>query len=113
MNREKPIQNALIRWLNLVPGCMAVTYYNGAVFDPRAKRFYKAGLDRPNGFPDIVGSFRGQAFCIEVKSETGRLSPAQKLVHEKLKMKGWPVAVCRSIQDAEAFLRSLIGGHEL
>ena len=86
---------------------MAVTYYNGAVFDPRSKRFFKAGLDRPNGFPDIVGCFRGLAFAIEVKSDKGVLSPAQKLVHEKMRAKGWPVGVCRSIADAEAFLQTL------
>ena len=86
---------------------MAVTYYNGAVLNPTRQRFQKAGLDRPNGFPDIIGVFHGRAFAIEVKSPTGRLSPAQKLVHKKMEDKGWPVGVCRSVDEAASFIASL------
>lgn len=107
MIKEKAIQNAIIQYLNLVPGCMAVTYFNGAVFDAKRNAYRRGGSDRPNGFPDIIGSYKGKAFAIEVKSSVGQLTESQRLMHDKMRLKGWPVCLCRSIEHAKEFLATL------
>lgn len=45
---------------------------------------------------------------IELKTKKGRLSPAQKSVQAELVAAGCHVSTCRSIDDVEEFLNSLI-----
>lgn len=109
MNRERGLQSAFIRTLNMLHECMAVSYYSGAIFDPRAKVFRRRSKndDRPPGFPDIVGVYRGRAFAIEVKTDTGVLSSDQKRMHELMRRRGWPVAVCRTVGEVLLFINGL------
>lgn len=102
---EKHIQAGILHYLNTVPGCIAFQIYNGAVFDQRIGRFRTNNNKfRPKGIPDIIGSIRGVALGIEVKTKTGRLSPEQIRMHEILKSYGWIVGICRSIEDAQALV---------
>lgn len=57
------------------------------------------------GVPDIALLFAGKTYFIELKSPTGRLSPAQKALHPVLARAGSPVAVCTDIRGVEAVLR--------
>lgn len=62
-------------------------------------RFFDTGL--PKGFSDLFG-FRkdGQIFFIEVKNETGRVRPEQKLFLETMRSLGAVAGVARSPEDA-------------
>ncbi len=64
----------------------------------RGAKLKKAGLQA--GWPDIQLVHRGKYFGIEVKTKTGRLSPAQVDLHKRLTDNGCSVAVARSVTDA-------------
>lgn len=62
------------------------------------------------GFPDLFGflpaTTRGELFVIEVKKETGKLSPYQKAWRRKLEGHGVMYIEARSVDDvAQAFAR--------
>lgn len=56
------------------------------------------------GFPDLMLIWRGGIAFIEVKKPGGTLQPEQKSVHQILMSMGWPVAVCKSHDEAYDFL---------
>ena len=51
------------------------------------------------GTPDIFLFAPGVVVAIEMKSEGGRTSPAQREVMEKLRQCGVHTAICRSVDD--------------
>lgn len=73
---------------------------NVGLFYTADRRPVPSGL--PNGFSDLFGSRRGDAksFYIEVKTATGRVSPAQTAFIEAMKKRGCIAGVARSIEDA-------------
>ena len=55
------------------------------------------------GFPDCGVFWRGRLVLLELKrSRGGQLSPAQKALHPRLEAAGFPVCVCRSVDEALA-----------
>lgn len=63
------------------------------------------------GMPDLVVALpSGRAVWIETKTAAGRVSPAQKAVHEALRGIGHQVAICRDITEAVSFVRSSLRG---
>lgn len=62
-------------------------------------RVFDTGL--PKGFPDLFG-FRpdGRIFFIEVKNETGKVRPEQKIFIEQMRKRGALAGVARSVEDA-------------
>ena len=62
-------------------------------------RWFETGV--PKGFSDLFG-FRpdGQIFFIEVKNETGKLRPEQKIFIEQMRKRGALAGVARSVEDA-------------
>ena len=62
-------------------------------------RWFETGV--PKGFPDLFG-FRpdGRIFFIEVKNETGKLRPEQKIFIEQMKKRGALAGVARNVEDA-------------
>lgn len=63
-------------------------------------RYFRTGV--PAGFSDLFG-FRnsdGRAFFIEVKTETGRVSPKQKHFIEAMRSYGAIAGICRSADEA-------------
>lgn len=72
-------------------------------------RFKQIGALRGDGFkagfPDLACYWQGGHLLIEVKRpKTGRISPEQQSLHERLSAMGWPVAVVRSTDEAHAAL---------
>jgi hypothetical protein len=54
------------------------------------------------GFPDILAIGKNKGALIEVKRLGGRLSPAQKECHERIRQAGGNVIVAHSIDDVIA-----------
>lgn len=57
------------------------------------------------GVPDRIVILNEKIFLVELKTETGKLSPRQELVFDELGEAGFPVHVLRSYQDIEEFIR--------
>jgi hypothetical protein len=57
------------------------------------------------GVPDRIVFLNNQARLVELKTETGHLSPRQVLVFDQLGEAGFPVHILRSYEDIEEFIR--------
>jgi hypothetical protein len=57
------------------------------------------------GVPDRIVFMNNSVFLVELKTETGSLSPRQILVFDDLGEQGFPVYVLRSYDDIEEFIR--------
>jgi hypothetical protein len=58
------------------------------------------------GLPDLMFLFDRRAFFIELKTQDGELSGAQRETHARLKAGNYDVAVCRSVEEVVAQLRA-------
>ncbi len=63
-----------------------------------AARF--VGLGVKPGVPDIMIIMDGSVYGLELKSDTGRLSPAQRAMHEQMRTAGATVETTRGLDDA-------------
>lgn len=109
---EAGIHFAIWRYLR-IRGVLAYTFYNEQVFSRKLTRFMPNGPDRPAGIPDIICKLKnGMSFWIEVKSAKGVVSHFQKQRHAELAEWGWPVFICKSVDDVEQLLKDLEGKKE-
>ncbi len=69
----------------------------------RGARLKAMGLQP--GWPDLQLVFRGRYIGIELKSKGGRLSKAQKAMHERLVLAGGVVYTATQVEHVEGFLR--------
>jgi hypothetical protein len=76
-------------------------------FRPQAANAILRGRGQKAGTPDMAFVWQGRAAFHELKSQTGKLSPAQKAFHEYLRQAGAIVEVIRSPEACEAHLRLL------
>lgn len=56
------------------------------------------------GVPDRIVFLREKCFLVELKTQTGSLSPRQILIFDELGEQGFPVHVLRDREDIEAFI---------
>ncbi len=56
------------------------------------------------GIPDRLVLYRGRAWFVELKTESGRLSKVQRAVHRRLTRLGFDVAVLWSVTEAENWI---------
>ncbi len=106
--KEKDIERLILDWLLYLPGCFAWKNQTGGYFD--AKKGYFRRQTNPyaiKGVPDILGVYKGRPIAIEVKSKLGRISPEQKLFIAKFVVHGGIAGVCRSLEDAQALIKSI------
>jgi len=97
---ESMIQKAILEWLK-----NANVYFfraGSGAFKTQQGRYVKTG--RP-GVPDIVCCRPGGRFCgLEVKTETGRQSEAQKHAEQDIKALGGEYHIVRSVSDVKKVL---------
>ena len=74
----------------------------GHRFRNEAMRLKSEGMKA--GIPDICINYSGMAFYIEVKTDNGKLSESQKIVHKKLLNSGCKVSICRSVEETKLTL---------
>lgn len=76
---EKQIETQILQWLNAQPDIFAFKVNTVGIFDP-VKKIYRKNKNPflIKGTSDILGSFKGRFFAIEVKrSHREKLSEAQ------------------------------------
>ena len=59
------------------------------------------------GVPDRIVLLRNQVYFVELKTETGILSPRQILVFDDIGEQGFPIHVLRNYDDIEEFIRGI------
>ena len=109
---ERDAQRAVVAWLRMC-GCLVQATFteqrgNARTAEERAR--YGAARKASGataGFPDLVvcAPAAGRSFFVEMKAAQGRLSDAQRAVHEWLRRAGHLVFVARSVAELEADLR--------
>jgi hypothetical protein len=104
---EQLIQRALVERLawQKPPGVWWAHIGNGGYRKP-IEAAIMAGLGVRRGAPDLAFVVDGRAFFIELKSERGRLSEAQRECHEQIRQAGGIVGVAGSIDEAVETLRT-------
>ncbi|HFI0332290.1 TPA: VRR-NUC domain-containing protein [Streptococcus suis] len=97
MTTESLIQNQIR--VGLSKAGHAVFRVNVGKVKMQNGRWFETGV--PKGFSDLFG-FRpdGRIFFIEVKNETGKLRPEQKIFIEQMRKRGALAGVARSVADA-------------
>lgn len=58
-----------------------------------------------SGVPDRIVFLNNQCLLVELKTQTGVLSPRQILVFDQIGEQGFPVHVLRNYDDIEDFIR--------
>src|SRR6185312_11840898 len=98
---EAQIQRAVIQHLRLRPAADVFAFHvpNGGARRPIEAAILK-GLGVTAGVPDVIAIKGGRAHCLELKAPGGRLTDAQKTVHDALRAAGASVAVADNIDTA-------------
>lgn len=60
------------------------------------------------GWPDIEVLYKGQPFFVELKAPRKYADKDQRACHERLRAAGCHVAICRSIEEVDGYLRALM-----
>lgn len=118
--RERPVQVALVEWLELVlpRGSVVAAVKNEHKARSKSKhgriRFYqmRAAEGVKEGFPDLILALAHRTLYIETKApqdkaagfKGGVVDDDQLRIHDELRTLGHPVAVCTDIESARAFL---------
>jgi hypothetical protein len=104
---ESAIQIAVMHHLTLrgKPDVLAWHVPNGGSRSKAEAGRFKAEGVVP-GIPDICILFRGQFFGLELKAERGRVSPAQRVMADRLAAAGGTVAVAVGLDAAIAQLEA-------
>ena len=98
---EQDIQRAVIRHLKLrsIPGVFFFAVPNGGYRLPVEAAILK-GLGVKSGVPDVIIIHCGHVFCLELKSERGRLSPKQRETLADLERAGAHTCVAAGLDAA-------------
>lgn len=108
MTREGRIKEAVCRTLTLWKIDFWVTPSVG-IYDASRGRFRKSKWSKP-GVTDLWGFLPdGRPFWIELKSETGKLTPQQRAFRDGILVRGHLWALVRGVADLEATFKEWVG----
>jgi hypothetical protein len=102
---EQTIQRAVFEHLAVrrSPGTFAFHVPNGG-WRSRAEAAILKGLGVVAGVPDVILVCDGRVYALELKAAGGRLSGAQRQVHDALRDAGAEVAMAAGLDEALARL---------
>ena len=108
---EDQIQRAVFQHLaaRAAPNVVAFHPFNGGYRRPTEAAIAN-GLGVLAGVPDVIAIAGGAVYCLEIKAEGGKLTPAQINVHDRLRQAGAHVATAYGLDVA---IRQLEAWHLL
>ena len=99
MTPEGMIKNLIMDYLNAIPGCYARTVQLGSI---------GGRSNSSKGMADIIGSYKGWALAIEVKTAKGKLSSEQEAFLAAWRVRGGGISiVARCLEDVEQVLKHM------
>ena len=102
---EAALHATVVRFLRMALPDGAMFHHSSNESDGSARYTRRQmGMGMVPGWPDIEVIHKGRAYFIELKSAKGRLTANQSLCLGRLEDAGAPWAVCRSLEEVEAFL---------
>lgn len=99
---EHAIEQAILQYLNL-NGVFAFKFKDQSRFDGKQHR--KPLPYQINGVADICIIHRGKTYWVEIKTETGEQSEAQRLFESKVVENGGCYFLWRSLVESKAWLK--------
>jgi hypothetical protein len=110
MTEDKLTQDIYLHITHLFPCLREGAFFHVANGGKRGKREAKKlqGMGTYAGAADFMGYHKGRCFFLEVKTEEGNQSPAQKAFQEKCKEQGVPYEIVRSTEEAENAVRAIL-----
>lgn len=112
---EAQIQRQIISYLRVqLPGAVVAHVPNA--IDIAGKQAARAVAKAARegmlpGFPDLICIWCGEVFFVEVKTDKGRLSPAQKRVIDAIRRNVGRVIVARSCDDLAGYVTAIKDKH--
>lgn len=112
---ESKTQQACIRWFRYhMPNIVICSIPNGAMLSgdkmQRIKQWKRLQSEGAlPGIPDVFIALRNDkhnGLFIEFKSEKGKLSEQQKIIHAMLINAGYAVKICRSVDEFMAIIKT-------
>lgn len=103
---ESMIQKAVLDYLQMISKQEPIYYFRAGsgVFQTAQGRYVKTG--RP-GVPDIICCAYGKFLGIEVKTEKGRQSQAQKQAEQDIDWAGGEYHIVRSVDDVRQVIEDV------
>lgn len=105
MQPEKLIENQILVYL-LSKQVFCWKVKTTATYDSKLGRYRKTSPLYKKGVADILGIYQGKPLAIEVKTQTGRLSPEQRDFLLEFSSQGGIAFIARSVDDIEKKLFS-------
>jgi len=116
-NQETDLQQRIRLALGLLPDVRLWRNNSGKLPDPRTGRWVQFGVASPGGSdligyrsievtPDMVGQRVAIFTALEIKTTTGRATPAQRHFIEHIRKAGGIGAIVRSVAEAQRILQS-------
>jgi hypothetical protein len=114
-NAETDLQQRIRLALGQLPDIRLWRNNSGKLPDPRTGRWVQFGVASPGGSdligyrsivitPDMVGQRLAVFTAIEVKTPTGRATPAQRHFIDHIRKAGGIAGIVRSVADAQRIL---------
>jgi len=97
---EQQIQKSILDYLTLT-GWYAYKQDSVGIYDPVKNTYRKSNTA---GKSDLIAINKGLVLFIEVKSLSGKQTPAQEVYEQKIKSHGGNYIVARSIEDVQNYL---------
>lgn len=101
---EADLQRLIVAFLRLVLPAEAIVHHSANETgvggqSGRTRQAILAGMGVCAGFSDLIVLSEGRVLFLELKSKTGRLSPAQEQFRDQVQAQGFAWAMVRSIDD--------------
>jgi hypothetical protein len=112
MRRRRPEQalhRACAQFLDIaLPDDVLWFHYPAGGFRKPVEAKILRSLGTRAGIPDLLIVHRGRLIAIELKGPGGRLTPAQKAMHQRLTLAGAVVTTAKSLEELQDFLGQII-----